>query len=241
MVMEASNIAFYKFVPISDPQELCEKISKGLKNLGIKGTLLIAPEGINGMLAGTKKSIEGWMQDLKSDSRFSDILVKASYSKKIPFRNLKVKVKEEVLTLGMPEIVPFKENIPYIEPTVLKKALDRGEKLILIDIRNDFEVNFGTFKGAINPRTKSFSEFPEFAKKLDLERSARIVTFCTGGIRCEKGAIVLRRAGFENVSQLEGGILGYFSANNGAPHFLGKCFVFDERELLDGSLKPERQ
>jgi UPF0176 protein len=239
--MEARNIAFYKFIKIEEPQGLCEKFLSLARSLGLKGTLLIAVEGINGMLAGSEKNIKNFETELKNDSRFSDILIKASYSKKIPFQRLRVKVKDEILTLGLPEINPAKENIPYIKPKELKKALDEGEDLVLVDIRNDFEVNHGTFDGAINPHTKSFSEFPEFAKNLKVEKEKRIVTFCTGGIRCEKGAVILRKAGFKNVFQLEGGILEYFSSNNGAPHFSGKCFVFDERELLNPDLRGDSE
>jgi len=239
--MEARNIAFYKFVLIDNPQTLCEKLGQVIRSLGLKGTLLIATEGINGMLSGLDENIRNFEKELKKDPRFSDILIKVSYSKKIPFQRLRVKVKSEVLTLGLKEIDPTQESMPYIKPQELKDALDQGEDLVLVDVRNDFEVNYGTFKGAINPGTKSFSQFPEFAKNLKVEKKRRIVTFCTAGIRCEKGALILKNAGFKNVFQLEGGILEYFSSNKGAPHFSGKCFVFDERELLNADLQPDSE
>ncbi len=239
--MEARNIAFYKFVKVDEPQALCEIFQALASSLGLKGTLLIATEGINGMFAGAIEDVKKFEAELFKDPRFADVLIKVSYSKKVPFQRLRVKVKEEVLTLGLPEIDPAKETIPYIKPKELKEALDRGDDLALVDIRNDFEVNHGTFERAINPHTKSFSEFPEFAKDLKLDKEKKIVTFCTGGIRCEKGALILRRAGFKNVFQLEGGILEYFSSNKGGAHFSGKCFVFDERELLNANLQSDSE
>ena len=231
-----ANIAFYKFVPLEDPKALQIFTKEIAQNL--KGTILIAPEGVNAMLAGTLKEVETFLEIFKRDRRFSDILVKWSYSNYVPFNRLLVKVKNEILT---DRFISEKEMIlsgqaPFVTPADLHRALNEHEEIILIDVRNDFEVKYGAFKGAINPEMKTFSQFGPFAKSLDLSKEAKIVTYCTGGIRCEKGTRLLMAAGYKNVFQLEGGILEYLRQTSGE-FFEGTCFVFDQREALDRKLK----
>jgi UPF0176 protein len=238
--MKARNIAFYKFIALEKPEELRETLLKWARMLALKGTVLMATEGINGMLSGKDSAVQDFESKIRSDQRFSDLLFKVSFSETVPFKKLLIKVKPEVLTLGLDFIQPHKERAPYVTPEELCAGLAHNENIKLIDIRNNFEVEHGSFKGAINPKTKSFSEFPKFAENLDLPKDQKIVTFCTGGIRCEKGALILKKAGFTNVFQLEGGILEYFSKTKGGPFFEGNCFVFDERELLTPELKARK-
>jgi len=210
------------------------------KSLKLKGTVLIAEEGINGMLSGSEEHVCSFEKKLLSDPNFKDISFKVSHSPSIPFKKLLVKVKAEILTLGLKDIQPHLERADYISPRELCETLNKNEAVTLIDVRNNFEVEHGTFTGALNPKTKSFSEFSKFVENLDLKKTEKIVTFCTGGIRCEKGALLLQKAGYTNVFQLHGGILEYFSQIKGGAHFRGDCFVFDERELVDVSLQPKK-
>jgi len=232
-----ANIAFYRFVEIGDPTLVKDFFLQLCRFYDLKGTILVAPEGINGMLAGLQKQIDRFIESFKKDDRFSDVLIKWSFSKDVPFKRLLVKVKKEILTLRAAHIEPSIQKGEYIQAHDLQSRLENGEEVVLIDVRNDFEVEYGTFKGAVNPKTKSFSEFSKFAKSLKLDKQKKIVTFCTGGIRCEKGSALLKKEGFTNVSQLEGGILEYLSKTPGT-FFEGACFVFDERIALDRNLKP---
>jgi UPF0176 protein len=239
--MEAiRNIAFYKFIDLENPELLRGVLLKECEALRLKGTILLAHEGINAMLAGADREVQVFENFITNDLRFNDVLIKRSFSKRIPFKKLMIKVKPEVLTLGLPEIRPQSGKANYIKPEEFNHALNNHEDITLVDVRNDFEVQWGTCEGALNPRTKSFSEFSHFGKNLAVDKEKKIVTFCTGGIRCEKGALILKEYGFKNVYQLEGGILEYFSKIPNSSHFKGECFVFDEREALDTSLKSKK-
>jgi UPF0176 protein len=237
------NISAYCFVAIEEPQALRSTLLAEARRLGLLGTILLAHEGINLFLAGGEGPVREFLQDLRKDARFAAIEFKESWSAEPPFRKLLVKVKREIIRMNHPAIQPAQGRAPAVDAATAKRWLDQGHDdagrpVVALDTRNAFEVDHGTFEGAIDWRLSKFSEFPEAlqAHRAELEGKT-IVSFCTGGIRCEKAAIYMREAGLEHVWQLDGGILKYFEATGGA-HFRGGCFVFDEREALDADLRP---
>ena len=245
------NIAAYHFVAIHDTLALQEKLLNTASSLELKGTILIAEEGINLFLAGTEASIESFIQTLCTDIRFANLEVKRSWSERQPFRKLLIKIKPEIIRMNHPTIKPsFDPLLPARAPAVDAKTLkhwldqgcdDTGKPVVTLDTRNAFEVDYGTFNGAIDWRIDKFTEFPAaFNAHIDDLKGKTVVSFCTGGIRCEKAAIYMREAGLEDVYQLDGGILKYFekTAKEANNHYTGTCFVFDEREALDVALKP---
>lgn len=239
------NVSAYKFVALDDCPTLRERLLTGAAAAGLKGTILLATEGINLFLAGEENALRGFIDDVQSDERLSGLPVKWSWSQRQPFGKLLVKVKPEIIRMNHPTIRPQDARAPAVDAATVKRWLDQGHDddgrpVVTLDTRNAFEVDHGTFDGAIDWRIGKFSEFPDAvqAHRADLEGKA-IVSFCTGGIRCEKAAIYLRETGFEHVWQLEGGILRYFEETGGA-HYSGSCFVFDEREALDRTLAPAR-
>ena len=234
---KVANIAFYRFIDVEDPLQLQISMNEACEKLNLKGTILIAPEGLNGMVAGKLSSVEKFVAFLKSFSTLKEMLIKWSYSKEVPFKRLLIKVKKEILTDRSSGEKFRGYGAPHLKPKELHKFLKAGEDIVLIDIRNEFEMKYGSFKGALNPKTRSFSQFSEFVKKLNIPKTKKIVTYCTGGIRCEKGSANLMAAGFKNVFQLEGGILEYLRQTSGE-YFEGSCFVFDDRVALDHDLKP---
>ena len=237
------NISAYRFVAIDDPPSLRERMAGCAHRLGLLGTILIAGEGINLFLAGTAEAIEAFLRDLRADPRFAAIEPKESWSARQPFRKLLVKVKPEIIRMNHPAIRPAAGRAPALDAATLRRWLDQGRDdagrpVVTLDTRNAFEVDHGTFDGAIDWRLRKFSEFPAaLAAHLPQLADKTVVSFCTGGIRCEKAAILMREAGLEHAWQLDGGILKYFETAGGA-HFRGRCFVFDDRELLDAGLAP---
>ena len=237
------NISTYKFVPISDPASLRERCLDTAKALELKGTVLIAEEGINLFLAGTAQAVRSFVAFLREDPRFADLQPKESWSDTQPFRKMLVKVKREIIRMNHPTIQPSQGRAPAVDARTAKRWLDQGHDdqgrpVITLDTRNAFEVDYGTFDGALDWRISRFSEFPEAAQahKAEMENKT-VISFCTGGIRCEKAAIYLREMGLPSVYQLEGGILKYFE-EVGDAHYQGGCFVFDEREALAPDLSP---
>lgn len=235
------NISAYKFVPLSDTLALRATLHDRALALGLKGTVLLAEEGINLFLAGAADAVHSFVRQLATDPRFADLAPKESWSATQPFGKLLVKVKREIIRMNHPAIQPASGRAPAVDSATVKRWLDQGHDdagrpVVTLDTRNAFEVDHGTFEGAIDWRISKFTEFPEAlqAHKADLAGKT-VVSFCTGGIRCEKAAIYMREAGLESVYQLDGGILKYFEETGGA-HFKGNCFVFDEREALDPSL-----
>lgn len=243
------NIAYYKFVRIACPASLQDTLSSLCEKLALKGTIILAHEGINSCLAGSEASVTAFIAHMHADPRFADIDFKRSESDTQPFRRMIVKLKSEIISMGQPGIDPANFTGKYVEPMELKQWLDNGEKVLLVDTRNDYEVALGTFAGAINPDIKTFRTFPEWVTEaLGDKKAERIVTFCTGGIRCEKATAYMRQQGFEDVYQLKGGILKYFEDTSSAgaqatvqiqsdSHYNGDCFVFDHRVAVDQSLK----
>jgi len=237
------NIAAYKFVTLDDPQDLRLRVLEQARSADLKGTVLLATEGINLFLAGTAAAIEGFLAWLRGDARFADLEAKTSHSADVPFRKLLVKVKREIIRMDHPAIRPEAGRAPSVNGRTLARWLargtdDAGRPLVLLDTRNDFEVDAGTFDGALDWRIQRFTQFPRALQEHRAELDGKtVVSFCTGGIRCEKAAIYMEQAGVRNVYQLEGGILKYFEETGGAG-FKGNCFVFDERETLGPDLGP---
>jgi UPF0176 protein len=236
------NISAYRFVALDDPQALRERLLREAGERGLLGTILLAPEGINLFLAGPPEGIRAFLEILRADPRFAGLQVKESWSGEQPFRKLLVKVKREIIRMNHPATQPAQGRAPAIDALTLKRWLDQGHDddgraVVMLDTRNAFEVDHGTFEDALDWRLKKFSEFPRAldAHKGELDGKT-VVSFCTGGIRCEKAAIHMQGVGLEHVWQLEGGILQYFEETGGA-HFRGECFVFDERVALDSSLR----
>lgn len=237
------NIAAYKFVTFEDTLERRHLFQEICKNLDLKGTILLTPEGINLFLAGTREAIDSFLSWLRADPRFADIEVKESLSEEQPFNRMLVKIKREIITMKHPLIKPELGRAPGVAPLVLKRWLDQGhddagKPVVMVDTRNAFEVDVGTFVNTIDYRINKFSEFPEvIAAHKDELAGKTVVTFCTGGIRCEKAAIHMQEIGYDSVYQLDGGILKYFEEAGGA-HYDGDCFVFDRRTALNPKLEP---
>jgi UPF0176 protein len=237
------NISAYKFVPLPDADVLRERLLAAALKLSLKGTILLAGEGINLFLAGSANDVRGFIAQLHQDTRFADISPKESWSDTHPFKKMLVKVKGEIIRMNYPTIRPAEGRAPAVAPATVKRWLDQGHDdegrpVVTLDTRNDFEVDAGTFSGAIDWRITKFTEFPQAVldHKAELEGKT-VVSFCTGGIRCEKAAILMQEMGLDHVYQLEGGILKYFEETDGS-HYQGSCFVFDARRAVDAHLSP---
>jgi UPF0176 protein len=236
--MPVLNVAFYKFVPIADTKPLADELRAFCVSNNVRGSMLLAEEGINGMAAGAEADVRALQTYLRSDARFSDLYFKETYSEKVPFRRIVIKQKEEIVPIGIKDMNPIHVQADHIPPKELKARLDAGEEMILLDARNTFEYELGTFKNAHDIGTRHFRQFAEKAKTLPEEwKDKTVVTFCTGGIRCEKAAPYLRTLGFSKAVQLDGGILNYFKEVGGA-HWNGDCFVFDYRLAVGSDLEP---
>ncbi len=237
------NIAAYRFVAIDDLPALQAQLLARAEAAALKGTVLLAPEGINLFLAGEAAAVRGWMQALQQDPRFAPMEVKESVSDGMPFRRLRVRLKREIIRMNQPAVQPAQGRAPAVEASTLARWLqqgrcDEGRELVLLDTRNGFEVDHGAFEGALDWRLQKFSDFPAaLAARRETLQGKTIVSYCTGGIRCEKAALWMREQGLPHTLQLDGGILRYFEQVPGAPHFRGHCFVFDERLALDAALK----
>ncbi len=229
--------ALYQFVALEDFQALQDPILTLLKNNNVKGTILLASEGINGTIAGTRVNIDKVIEGLKSDSRLQNLEHKESFDEQMPFYRSKVKLKKEIVTMGVEGLDPNRTVGTHIRAEHWN-ALISDPEVTLIDTRNGYEIEIGTFKNAINPDTNSFREFPEYVKNnLDPQKHKKIAMFCTGGIRCEKATAYLKENGFAEVFHLEGGILKYLE-NIPKEESLwdGECFVFDNRVAVNHAL-----
>jgi len=236
------NIAAYKFITFDDTAEKRPVFLEFCKQHNLRGTIILSPEGINLFLAGKRDDIDAFLSWLRADSRFSDIEVKESLSEKQPFNRMLVKLKAEIITMKHPLIKPEEGRAPFVDAPTLKRWLDQGhddngKPVVMVDTRNAFEVDVGTFENTIDYRINKFTEFPQvIADHKDELNDKTVVTFCTGGIRCEKAAIHMQNIGYNSVYQLEGGILKYFEEVGGA-HYQGDCFVFDYRTALNPQLQ----
>lgn len=231
--------ALYKFAPLDDYKELKSPLLHFCLKNGIKGTILLAPEGINGTVAGTRSAIDALLAYLQRDTRLSGLEHKESYTPTQPFYRTRVKLKKEIVTLGVPGVDPNKLVGQYVEPKNWN-ALISDPEVLVIDTRNNYEVGIGTFKNAINPETDTFREFPSFVEsKLQHAKDKKIAMFCTGGIRCEKSTAYLLQQGFKNVYHLKGGILKYLEETPAEQSlWSGECFVFDNRVAVNNELAP---
>jgi UPF0176 protein len=241
------NVSTYRFVPLPDAPELVAPLKARAESLSLKGTVLLAEEGINLFLAGPAPAVNAWLAALRQDPRFADLPAKESWSETQPFKRLKVKVKREIIRMDHPTIRPAEGRAPALPPTTLKRWLDQGHDddgrpVTMLDTRNAFEVDAGAFDHAVDWRLHKFTDFPPALSAHAAEFAGHtVVSYCTGGIRCEKAALLMQQTLPPDtpVYQLEGGILKYFEEVGGA-HYHGDCFVFDERETLDPHLKAPR-
>ena len=230
------NIAGYKFESLVDPFDLVSVYQQKCDELELKGTMLISKNGINFSLAGTQQAVETIIAFLEEDNRFLNIPMKVTYSETQPFRRMKVRLKKEIISLGREDIDPNELTGERVSPQNFKNVLDKKEDVLVLDTRNEYETRVGKFENSIDLNLDTFRDFPKAVESLPEEyKSKQIVMYCTGGIRCEKASAVMIKAGFEDVKQLEGGVLDYFKETGGA-YWEGDCFVFDERVALDTEL-----
>ena len=222
--------ALYKFVRLENFEQLKSPLLSVMLDNDVKGTLLLANEGINGTVAGAASGIDAVLAFLASDERLGQVSHKYSYADENPFQRSKVKLKKEIVTMGVEGIDPLLTVGTYVKPKDWN-ALISDPEVLLVDTRNDYEVEIGTFENAINPKTETFREFPEYvAKNLDKNKHKKVAMFCTGGIRCEKSTAYLKEQGFEDVYHLEGGVLKYLEeVEQDKSMWQGECFVFDSR------------
>ncbi len=230
--------ALYKFVRLPDYVAWRRPLLNLMLKNQIKGTVLLAEEGINGTVASDEEGINNLLTWLKSDSRFNDLEHKLSFENQIPFNRTRVKIKKEIVTMGVDGIDPTRLVGTYVDPKDWN-ALISDPEVLLVDTRNDYEVNIGSFKGAINPETASFREFPQYVRShLDPAKHKKVAMYCTGGIRCEKSTAYLKQQGFEQVFHLHGGILKYLEqVSENDSLWQGECFVFDDRVTVNHALE----
>ena len=237
------NIAAYKFISLDNLEEMRPQYQAICAEQNLKGTILLTPEGINLFLSGLREEIDTFLAWVRQDARLADLEVKESLSREQSHKRMLVKIKAEIITMRMPLIKPELGRAPAVDAQTLKRWLDQGhddqgKPVVMVDTRNDFEVDVGTFDHTVDYRISKFTEFPQvIAEHKDDFAGKTVVTFCTGGIRCEKAAIHMQNIGYDNVYQLEGGILKYFEEVGGA-HYTGDCFVFDYRTALNPKLEP---
>ena len=241
--MPILNIAAYRFVSIDDHDSLATSIKALCVRLELKGTVLVSPEGVNIFLAGSAESIAGFLAELTSDPRFAIMPFKYSRSSFVPFKRLRVKRKKEIITYRDDSLLPEQGRAPSVQPETLARWLDTGKddegrEVVLLDTRNIDEVVHGSFRNALIFPINRFTDLPKAVDMLRPEMEGKtIVSFCTGGIRCDKSVLRMQADGYDNCYQLEGGILGYFEKVGGR-HYDGRCFVFDDRVALDPALEP---
>lgn len=231
--------ALYKFVALPNFKSLREPLLSVMNEHQVRGTLLLAHEGINGTVSGSREAINSLISWLNLQPGLENIDVKESTSKEKPFKRTKVKLKKEIVTMGVEDIDPRKVVGTYVEPSDWNDLISDPE-VVLVDTRNDYEFAVGTFENAINPNTESFREFPDYVKQnLDPKKHKKVAMFCTGGIRCEKSTAYMKQQGFEEVYHLKGGILKYLEeVPKESTSWQGECFVFDDRVTVDHDLKP---
>jgi len=236
--MNIINIASYKFVALAKDNlpALRTELREKAMQCNLKGTILLSTEGINLILAGLREDIEAYKKYLDSYDFFQGLVYKESTSDYKPFTRMLVRIKKEIISMGRSEIKPEHETAPRISPEEFKRWYEERRDMIVLDTRNDYEVALGSFDDAIDLNLETFRSFPDAIELLPASMKEKpIVTFCTGGVRCEKGAELMRRKGFKNVYQLDGGILNYFE-KCGGDHYHGECFVFDHRVAIDTTL-----
>jgi UPF0176 protein len=243
--MTVTVSAFYKFIALDDAAAVRDALLERSHHANARGTILVAPEGINGTISAAPGAMTAFLATLRADARFADMETKTTTAPEHPFKRLKVKLKREIIAFGRPEADPSRRTGHRVAPADWN-ALIAEPDVFVLDTRNAYEIEAGTFEGAHNPRTRHFRDFPSYvAAQLDPARHRRIAMFCTGGIRCEKASAYLLAHGFTEVHQLDGGILRYLAEVPAeTSRFQGTCFVFDERETVggdDGKTNDERR
>ena len=239
---EVLHVSAYLFTQLMDAAQLRHDLRERAVAAGLKGTIILAEEGVNLFLAGDADAVRGFLDDLRTDARFAALTAKESWSQDQPFRKMLVKHKREIIRMDHPTIRPEAGRAPAVAPATLRRWLDQGHddegrEVVMLDTRNAFEVDYGGFDGALDWRIDRFTQFPDaVAAHRDDLAGKTVVSYCTGGIRCEKAAIHLRAEGID-AWQLDGGILGWFE-HVGGDHYRGDCFVFDDREALAADLAP---
>ena len=233
---EVVNIAGYRFVDLPDCYRMRDPLLDFCLENKLKGSILLSMNGINFFLSGSDEAIEKFRSRLELDPRLSGIPMKYSYTEYQPFRRMLVKVKKEIISLGMDDIRPSEFTGQHVSPIEFKSMLDKDKEIIVLDTRNNYETRIGSFKGAVELDLKSFRGFPEAIRNLPASyKKKTLVLYCTGGIRCEKATSVMLKDGYEDVRQLDGGILAYLEQCGGS-HWEGDCFVFDQRVAVDENL-----
>ncbi|MBD8526498.1 sulfurtransferase [Pseudomarimonas arenosa] len=241
--MSVLNIAAYHFVDLESVDQELERLQQACESHDLLGTVLVAPEGVNIFLAGGAAAVGAFVDWLRADARFAHIVIKYSHSERVPFARLRVRRKREIISFRQPHLRPVQQRAPSVDPATLKRWLDagrddHGRQVVLVDTRNQQEHCYGSFAAAIKLPIVKFTDLGTALEphRADL-RDKTVVSFCTGGVRCEKAALWMQEAGYGEVLQLDGGILGYFEHAGGA-HYQGDCFVFDERVALKPDLSP---
>jgi UPF0176 protein len=233
--------AFYKFLILENLEQIQKDLEAKADELNVKGLIILGHEGFNSTCAATSvESLEAWKAFILEYFKVAALFFKDSTSPKAPFRRFKVKTREEIVTTGIPEIMPPEGKNQHLSPAEWNKVLKQETDFVMIDTRNWYEFKIGTFKGALNPDIEKFTDFPEYIEAQGIPKEKKMLIFCTGGIRCEKGILELQKQGYDNVYQLDGGILNYIKESPN-DQFEGECFVFDHRVALDQSLQPSTQ
>jgi UPF0176 protein len=227
--MNYEVILYYKFTPIDDPEALLKEHKSFCKKVGVKGRIYIGEEGINGTLGGTPEQISGYKKYVTAIDGLEDIDFKTDTCDDIPFAKLKCKTREEIVALHT-EADP-QNGGKYLEPDEWKELMESDEDYLMIDVRNDYESKIGHFEGAVTPQVENFYGFPEWLDDLQVDKDRKVLMYCTGGIRCEKFSVLMKKKGFSDVNQLHGGILKYGKEEDGK-YYKGKCFVFDDRLVV---------
>lgn len=222
--------SYYFFHPVADVEAFRKDTFSTCKELGLKGRIYVSSEGINGGIAGTQEAVEAYKVHLWNTPGFEHTEFKTDPCDRVPFARLAVKIREEIVTLKAGELNPA-EGGRHLSPAEWREVLEKEKDYILIDARNNYESKIGHFEGAICPDVKNFYDFPEWVEQQNFDPNKKVLMYCTGGIRCEKFSVLMKKKGFEDVNQLHGGILNYAKEEGGA-HFKGKCFVFDDRLVV---------
>ena len=231
-----TNITGYKFIYIQNKKILQEEILNMSMSLKLKGTVLISDKGLNFSIAGREIDIQKFKDFIKKDNRFMDMEIKSTENNYQPFRKMLVRIKKEIISMGVDDINPAEFTGEKISPGDVSKKIDTGEDIVLLDTRNEYEVRLGTFENAIDLNLDSFRDFPNQIENFNENlKDKEIIMFCTGGIRCEKASALMLKNGFKNVKQIDGGVINYFK-ETGGKHWNGDCFVFDDRVALDKQL-----
>ncbi len=228
--MSYEVILYYNFTDVEEPEAFCKAHKNFLKKLGVKGRVYIGREGINGTLGGTPEQMNAYKNHLRSQKGFEGTEFKSDLTDTLPFAKLICKVRDEIVAIHVDGLDPS-EGGAHLEPSEWRKIMESEEDYVMIDVRNDYESKIGHFEGALTPEVDTFYEFPEWLEKAQIPKDKKVLMYCTGGIRCEKFSVLMKKEGWEDVNQLHGGILNYAKEEDGK-HFKGKCFVFDDRLVV---------